>query len=347
MLMTTNQTLHVRYNWDSDKKDWVGNYQVECTYDANDNQILYVRYNWDSDKKDWKLHYKLKFENSYTNGNLISYSDKKDWVNNTMDEYAYDDYGNMIRKTHSYWDPSISGWSSPSVYEYTYKYNEDGKIILHIDGSTKYEYDYDVNGNQTLNAIYNWNSETNDWKGVHKYEYAYDDNGTQTMFAQWLWDDEAADWIGRFKYELTFDANGNDISYIYYEWDSEAADWVKDSKIDRDYDANGNLKTRLDYSWDSEVADWVKTSKEDRDYDANGNEISRIYYKWNSEANDWVVSSKITYIYGEVTAVEEINAVASKPDGTYNLQGHKVSDNATKGIYIVVKDGKAHKVLRK
>ncbi len=56
-----NQTLYVRYNWNSDKNDWVGFNKYECTYDANGNQTLYVRYNWDSDQNDWVGSYKEKY----------------------------------------------------------------------------------------------------------------------------------------------------------------------------------------------------------------------------------------------------------------------------------------------
>ena len=157
-----------------------------------------------------------------------------------------------------------------------------------------------------------------------------------------------ADGNNRSKTERVYDANGNQTLYANYNWISDKNDWVGSSKYESTYDTNGNKTSIVSYFWLLDISEWSVPSKTEYTYDANGNKTLEVDSYWDSETNEWVVSSKITYIYeNTVTAVEEINAVASKPDGIYDLQGHKVSDNATKGIYIVVKDGKAHKVLRK
>jgi hypothetical protein len=50
-----NQTLRVRYNWDSGPKEWVGEYKRESSYDANGNLTIRIQYGWDSEINDWKL----------------------------------------------------------------------------------------------------------------------------------------------------------------------------------------------------------------------------------------------------------------------------------------------------
>ena len=57
-----------------------------------------------------------------------------------------------------------------------------------VSERSKYIYSYDDNGNNTLNAGYNWNDTNNSWVGDYKQEYAYDKNSNQTLHIYYYWD---------------------------------------------------------------------------------------------------------------------------------------------------------------
>jgi hypothetical protein len=63
-----------------------------------------------------------------------------------------------------------------------------------------------------LDSTYNyieWDTVTNDWKQSSKREYSYDVNGNQTEMIFSLWDTGTSDWKESGKEEYAYDANRN------------------------------------------------------------------------------------------------------------------------------------------
>jgi hypothetical protein len=78
---------------------------------------------------------------------------------------------------------------------------------------------------------YSWNEDTNDWAGIEKREYNYDSNGKQTLEAIFDgWNANTNKWIGRNKYEYSYDDSSNTTLYVSYVWDVNTNDWLISKK---------------------------------------------------------------------------------------------------------------------
>ena len=65
-----------------------------------------------------------------------------------------------------------------------------------------------------------------------KYEYAYDINGNETLFISYDWDTATQSFVPIIKAENIFDINGNNTLYINYDWDTATQSFVPDFKVE-------------------------------------------------------------------------------------------------------------------
>ena len=166
-----------------------------------------------------------------------------------------------------------------------------------MEKTNKYEYSYDASGNNTLEAYYNWNSNTNQWIGNSKYEYSYDASGNNTLMIYYSWDTNTNQWIGNYKEEYSYDNNSNNTLEVHYSWDINTNQWIGNSKYEYSYDNNSNNTLKAYYSWDINTNQWVGNYKEEYSYDANDNITLMLYYNWDTNTNQWIVNYKEEYSY--------------------------------------------------
>lgn len=77
---------------------------------------------------------------------------------------------------------------------------------------TKQVNEYDDNGYQTQQIIYNWK---NGWTESSKISYEYDSDGNQIQQIHYSWNNE---WKESLRYTYEYDNNGNQIQQISYSW---------------------------------------------------------------------------------------------------------------------------------
>jgi len=153
-----------------------------------------------------------------------------------------------------------------------------------ITGSNRYRFEYDSNGNPTLEVDYRW--ENNAWTEFRKRESAYDNHGNLTMRADYGW---RALSIYQ-KSEYVYDNHGNQTVRTTYQWQNNA--WRLDRKTEYAYDSNGNTTLEIEYYWQN---GWWLLRKDEYSYDSNGNQILQIIYIRRN--NVWVEWLKREYTY--------------------------------------------------
>lgn len=140
---------------------------------------IYYSSNYAQTELEKNFYAEYKYDSS---GNEISNTevDADGYVSSKSDtEYQYDDNGNIISKTVNVWFDPVNSKINSSISEYTYTYDEFGKILTE---TLKYAYDrngkaysyesmkiYDSNGN-VIKEIIDKGSETETEK-----TYEYDD----------------------------------------------------------------------------------------------------------------------------------------------------------------------------
>lgn len=298
--------------WDdeqeSDVEGWLLDGKDEYFYDSSDYQeitgdstdpsfgdkyICSIHYEWSGEA--WKPYYR--------------------------NDCTYDDHGNKILTTKSYWESDRYGnngkWGEPiNEFKAEYVYDKNDNLICSasyrwemktwVGNGEKVEYAYDKNSNKTWEAHYEWNPGKNRWVGriykswgqyyYHAHEYNYDDSGTLTFTVNYAWDSTNDQWIessktlGR-KSVVSNNERGQKISEVYYTWQDDK--WTEDYKYEYTYEEQGNHTLTIYYTWQDDK--WTENYKYEYTYDEQGNKTLDVYYKWQD--GQWVVSTKTVYYY--------------------------------------------------
>lgn len=80
----------------------------------------------------------------------------------------------------------------------------------------KHIYEYDAQGNLTLEILYDWNTTINDWIRYRKYESIYDEQGNRTLYESYDWDNTANDWLGYEKIQRYYSKKGSSAVFGIY-----------------------------------------------------------------------------------------------------------------------------------
>ena len=250
-----NTTLYVYYDWDNTTNTWIGWFKYENQYDAKGNMTLSIEYDWDNATNSWIGYDKTEypFDNNGNPAGMIDYTWDKGtnaWIGNKKMVAQYDNNDIIIIDVQIYsWNREISIWelSGKTIPKYNSENRPTEVVTYYLKGTewvfeAKEEYMYDVNGNETMFAEYDWDSDANMWVGSsNKEEHQYDANNNEIMHISYHWDSNSNDWVESYKYEYQYNTNNNIIVDIEYEWNSDSNDWVENNKGELQYDDYGNL----------------------------------------------------------------------------------------------------------
>lgn len=293
-----NQQLDsiVEYNYDG--VDSVRSEKYIYKYDANGTPTQMIWYLWDSKFNVWVcMNPDIEKHCQY------QFGDKKHTV---LIKNVYTESGNLTR----YYYENISGnWVPTNKVDYEFDLNGyqtleanyvwdsdlNGWVVYSL-GYGKNKKSYDENGNIIVEFFYKSSTNLKAWVADVKNEYTYDSDGNQTLCASYLW---RSGWIGQFKYEYEFDSSGYKILEVYYRWKTEINDWIGKEKQEWYYDSEGQQILKARYNWDSNLNEWIKIFeykyKHEYNYDDAGNIILDIRYRWDIELKDWELFSKYKY----------------------------------------------------
>jgi hypothetical protein len=143
------------YSWDLASADWIPANKQEYTLSFS----LLIYYTWDSLSGQWKGD--SKYEKGISNSGIVLYDIYSEWDDSTSmfvptDSvgYSFDLNGNPSVYTSSVWNTISGGWIFN--YKHEYSYNEEGNIVL--------------------DARYNWDNDTLEWKDSEKITWYYSEH---------------------------------------------------------------------------------------------------------------------------------------------------------------------------
>lgn len=259
-------------------------------YDHNDNRLL----------EEYTI---LRNSRPFAGGRYRWFHDSKDRVikhdlitnGGVKKECMYDSLGNIITEIGSRKD---------SVDEFIKSY--------------KFEWMYDLDGNQLTEKTYMWSEYDNMWierrgkeckytpkgdtlekiiymligpsrRGLGKLEWFYDSSGN--LLSGISYAKVGAGWAPKGKVEYRFDSTGNLVSML--KFGGNGIVWNTSWKMDYRYDEAGNLLTKIKYNKCN--GEWQSLIKDEYRYDSIGNMHLHIY---NSRRNGkWLESWKYEYKY--------------------------------------------------
>ena len=75
-----NQTLYIRYDWNTDSQSFVPSYKWETTYDDDGYSNIYVTYNWNTDSQSFVPNEKYETTIDFVDGNRNQTTVGYDWI---------------------------------------------------------------------------------------------------------------------------------------------------------------------------------------------------------------------------------------------------------------------------
>ena len=183
------------------------------------------------------------------------------------------------------------------------KYNDRGLLIERV----KYEksfpdsellpaekqiYDYDENGNVTLDEKYEIIYEDKGWLGENKEISKYDGQNQLIYSHRFEWDE--GKWIDQIKEYKTYTPYGRTSSTQSYYWNRQQSpeQWIGSKRDSTVYDNKGNISVYTIYEWDCNKEEWKLQRKEEHTYTDTSERIESCF--WTE--NKWVPNDSQLFI---------------------------------------------------
>jgi hypothetical protein len=227
--------------------------------------------------------------------------------------YSYNSFVNQCIITKSNWDTVTQKWYFTSKEEYFYDQNGNDTLMIlyktNVDNkwafNQKYVTTYNQKNNITSRAFYLWHNLTQKWWGQNKQIYEFDESGNKTLEAFYTWSDVRNKWQGSSKSEYGYDEHGLKVLLITYQWDQKLFDWVGTVKEEYTYNKQGIQVSEIYAEWNTDLKDWRyvnKTESEELNTE-DGMYYYFTYYQWDIILNRWKGLDKIEYFFGETEQV--------------------------------------------
>ena len=231
-----NEYSSIYYYWRDSL--WVENTMVINSFDSYHNLLFYVNFDYDNTTQKWDSS-GLRV-NEYDNDLLVGWityewengARKK----STKSELFYSAGSNNSESSQSYnWDDIQNIWILSGKSESTY--TENGKPLSTTSYTnngywvmlSENEWDYDEFGNEILFSFLNY-ADGEPYYG-RKWIDEYNTKGQKTIEEIYKWNDDLDDWFGINKYNSTYN-EGNMVSQIRYSWDDIQLEWIMYRKSD-------------------------------------------------------------------------------------------------------------------
>ncbi len=302
---TSNRQVASKYwNFDEETKDYYLSSESKYTYD----QASLKSYNYShtenfSYDKEGKLTYRSVYDYKYDDkGNRtamtdedISYSDgEESYWHKYEYTYTYDDNGNELSETRKqYSKQSKDGEYELSSFVVTESnYDDAGKLLSQISTrkkikdtdradyiDSKYEYEYDENGNQKLSRYY-----------YNNQKYVYDEETGEYGYK----DELKLSTETHYTYKLFGENWRNVLQEAFSVVDGQVTDTVTYRYV-YDYYENGNSK--LYEYWYLRNDKLVLSSKSEYEYDKDNSQVKYRYYTTDSNYDNELHQTVYSDIY--------------------------------------------------
>lgn len=308
------KTSQTTFTWDVQKKQWKAGNKETWEFDSNGEMIGHNYYEWRNDLNDWLLTNQYKYEYQYNEqGKIIIWLESKwdipsaAWIQSSRSLYTYNDQGYLINELLFY---GTNTWASSRT---DYENDERGNVLLVINytrsngawaESSKYEYAYDAQDNQTVSAWYNWDNALKTWNGMSKTEEAFNEKGNTILFISYHWDVNNISWVPANKNETQLSNGGNQKISTGFIWNIQTQGWEYDWKNEEQYDQYGNLEFYASYDWNMASNQWEAIYRNQYDYSYNneGGIVMFVFSPWSSTQTYPFIYEKTFFYYPSKTS---------------------------------------------
>ncbi|MDG1334007.1 MAG: T9SS type A sorting domain-containing protein [Crocinitomicaceae bacterium] len=203
------------------------------------------------------------------------------WLNKSIEEYKYDENGNLLERQLSRWNQESVSWVPYRKYERK----------MESDRKAGYSIDY-------------WDFHTEDWRAYKRASYRYSDKGKvdHILFETWIdnkWENHSI----RKNSHNTED----ELSFMEVDlFDNESMGWNKSSHVDYELTEFGKLSASISKKWKSENSDWENLQR-----------FTYYYSEKGAMLSAWTDTSKEMELFPN-PAVDNLN-IRSLPTGTITI----------------------------
>jgi len=190
---------------------------------------LKIEANWDSASQAWNFYDSTHYTYSLNTRNVLT---EKSSSNKLM--HYYNSQGKKTSDTSMFWN----GVSYNYNFCNTYVYDAKGHII------------------KSLNQIWDWWNDSSKLSNSNLEIFDYDSNGNLTLDSYQYWNNTTMEWNNEWRDSSIWDS-GNLLEDIYQE--SDSIDWHNVSKYDYAY-SNGQFIAGSDYAWNG--SNWIEDFKD-------------------------------------------------------------------------------------
>ena len=169
----------------------------------------------------------------------------------------------------------------------SYLYDETGPRTP----NSKLEFEYDVEGNMTLNSTYFWDERRESWGGSYSVLKQYNSEGKTVLSQMNKWNRATMDWSNYKKTETAYDVDSVESCVINFAWDLTLNRWnIIDLTVSVLEDEE---PVKRNYSWNDEVGEWDIVSRM-RILVDNGDTVSvKEVYDLNTKQMEWSSKSLV------------------------------------------------------
>ena len=304
-----DQTLYIRYNWNSDSQSFIPNIKYEYSYDENRNQNLRLDYAWSTDSQSFIPSRKREYTHD-ENGNMTSYiyynwsSDSQSFIPDWKYEYTYDNNGNSTSTISYNWSSDSQSFLPSQKSESSYddlnrqinliSYSFDSNSESFIPNS-KNEFTYDDSGNK-IDSYFGWNSVLEIFIPGNKEFLEYDEQDRVSFRKKYSYDicNEVKTQIHLYQYIYDDELDGSTVRSFVQD---DNGDFIFQFDVGKLYDENGLLVREFqNVNPDLLPPDSFNWSRE-YSYDTEGNNIEEILSLWDTQTESLVPSEKEIRVY--------------------------------------------------
>ncbi|MCQ2301134.1 MAG: T9SS type A sorting domain-containing protein [Bacteroidales bacterium] len=266
-----NQCL-IEERWYFYSTEYVPEFRIENTYDANGNLMLCLRQQgeWDGT-----------------------------WINYKKEEYAYDIYNNLISETSYKWYSISPEWIEEERITYSYDANNNliCKMVYGDVTIEKIECFYDESNHLILSISTRFGS-SNYWENLFKSEYEYDQSDSLVNEVHYIGKGSYYEqsWHPNSKIEYVRNNGGYTICLTNSRSHSVSDDSLYyETRYLYDYDSYNRMVSMAYLRWNSNENDFIFNEKEVCEFDANGNVNEYTFYEY--EDGDWIIDESFENTY--------------------------------------------------
>lgn len=269
----------VTYNYSSDQ-DSIRNRKKEYLYNASGQAVAESDYEWSPEKDIWLTAFRSEYaydNHGNWNTNLTYYADssKKGWILHAKREKQFNEVGELILQTDSWWNPGQSMWEPGLKLEITFTDNDT--VIVKTE------------------TTYNWSSDLQNWFPLERFEERLNTAGKliERTYASGKNSQQQWNWFYKEQYER--DESGNTILMMTLRKYGNQDSWTPEFKAESTYSHSGLRLTLVSSAWDDPNQAWKPLSKMANIYNTHRDIINTYDYDWNELQNKWVLSQGDKY----------------------------------------------------